>query len=81
MRSDPKSTLSQAVRHSLCWLSACVIAVTALCGCSTIDLPTNGISTSQMISDEEEHLSEIRKTALADPFPSAADAGLQPSED
>ncbi len=44
-------------------------------GCSTMDLPVDAPLTS-LQNGEDDQIEEIRETALADPFPTAAEAGL-----
>lgn len=54
----------------------CVITVVGFAGgCSTLDLPADTPLSSQM-SGGDDQIAEIRETALADPFPTAAEAGL-----
>lgn len=51
-------------------------AATAV-GCSSIDLPADANLATTDTMEDEERLAKVRESALADPFPTAAEAGLE----
>ncbi len=81
MRRETQRSSTRSAKHPVRWLTVGTIVGMALSGgCASIDLPTDSIPVSRKTS-QEEYLSKIRKTALADPFPSAAEVGLKSADE
>lgn len=82
MRLVRSNALNDAISTLRQLMVGCAIVVVGFSGgCSTMALPGDAPLNSLQNAEDDDQIAEIRETALADPFPSAAEAGLDSPEE